>query len=606
MISDKEIEKLIKNNKKSSEKELTEEEKIQNTIEWTTMYRRNWDLFIRDYLMIDNLCEMQNQMMAIWADNDVSVTDASRGVGKSFDIGLASLCIALLYPNCGILLTSLTIGQSNLIIQEKIDKIFCSEGTKWSSPVLCQLRKDGYISFHKSDTGDAREVWLGNGSRIYATACGEGSRGNRSCVAIIDEYVLTKKKDVDEIILPTLEKREFGGRPKDYPEETKQIFLSSSKTKTNWGWKFLVNAVNQHYKNRFIKYGFFCCDIFTAVANGIQTYKQYIQRKRDTDDLSFEQEYLNIWLSVNENSIFNLEDFEKCQVLDKPFRPRSVADILNGEEQTYNFDDDEWIRIVGNDIAVASGEENDNTVTVCMAIHKETGLRKIEYMDTLSGVNSLRQIIEIKRMFYEYKAHYYIYDNRGVGQVFYDMLTSETYDDELNVTYPAWTVNTDKDLQISTDKVVTDKLTKALDNNAVDIIIPVDGYVALNSAMHLSFRKALKDEKIQMLKDDSLMKIHYEDNIKNWISKSAEYKFNMLKPFVQTRCMINEAISLNTIWTDKGDVKLKEASRLDTKDRYMIANYCNYFADKVYSKYHKDNEANFDKEDWNWMSYCNI
>ena len=46
------------------------------------------------------------------------------------------------------------------------------------------------------------------------------------------------------------------------------------------------------------------------MASGIQTKNQYFQRKKDIDDMSFEQEYLNIFLGNSENSIFRFEDFE--------------------------------------------------------------------------------------------------------------------------------------------------------------------------------------------------------------------------------------------------------------------------------------------------------
>lgn len=54
--------------------------------------------------------------------------------------------------------------------------------------------------------------------------CIESARGIRANIVIADEFVLIKKKDYDEIIAPVLEVRKFGGRPMDYPEETKQIF----------------------------------------------------------------------------------------------------------------------------------------------------------------------------------------------------------------------------------------------------------------------------------------------------------------------------------------------------------------------------------------------
>ena len=135
----------------------------------------------------------------------------------------------------------------------KIDKIFCTKGTRWSSDILCMLRDEGWIQFKTNANTSARYVEFGNGSKIFATCAGESSRGLRSNIAITDEFMLVKKKDYDEIIEPTLRVRDFKGRPIDYNEETKQIFLSSARTKTNWGWTHLKNCVEQHYKSKSSK-----------------------------------------------------------------------------------------------------------------------------------------------------------------------------------------------------------------------------------------------------------------------------------------------------------------------------------------------------------------
>lgn len=513
--------------------------------------------------------------------------------------------MALLYPNSSIMITSLTLSQSNLIISEKIERIFCKEGTPWSSPVLVQLKKDGWIKFKKNDTGDGRVVEFGNGSKIYAVACGEGTRGIRSTCVIVDEYPLTKKADIDKIILPTLEVRKFGGRPIDYPEETKQVFLSSARTKSNWGWKFLVNCVNQHYKNEGhrgrTQYGFFCGDIFTAVANGIQTKNQYLQRKRDTDDLSFEQEYLNIWLSENDNSIFNFKDFEECQVLNESFLPRDTVDIMSNIPQTYNFDEENQIRVIVVDIAMSTGKENDNTIATCISLNTETGVRDYEYWESKYGSNTIDQVLFLKRLFYEYKANYIALDVAGQGRGIFDVLSTETYDSELDVTYPAWNLADDPDLQISTDTVVDDIRKRAFTQDGEQVVIPISGNATLNTSFHLSARKNLKNGLVRLLKDDSEMKLWYEDKDKDWLFKSAEEKTKILLPFLQTRFMINEAISLDTVFTETGNIKLKEHTRTDTKDRYIVFAYGNYACDLIYNKYHKGDDEEYDDSDWSWL-----
>ena len=66
--------------------------------------------------------------------------------------------------------------------------------------------------------------------------------------------------------------------------------------------------------------------------------------------------------------------------------------------------------------------------------------------------------------------------------------------------------------------------------------------------------------------------------------------------------MINEAISLNTKITEMGYVKLSEAVRTDTKDRYMTLMMANLLADKIQLKYQKDTESDWTVDDWAWLA----
>ena len=152
-----------------------------------------------------------------------------------------------------------------------------------------------------------------------------------------------------------------------------------------------------------------------------------------------------------------------------------------------------------------------------------------------------------------------------VGNVFFDLLTTETYDDERDITYPAWTVCRDKILQISSDKIINDKINRTMDSNAEEVIIPIAGTSEINSDMHLAMRKNLKDNIISFLKDDSEMELLFQEKDSKWILKSSEKKAYDLVPFVETRYAINEAITLTTEFKDKG-VRVKEKSTA-TKDR---------------------------------------
>lgn len=574
---------------------LTKQQIEENVIEWCTFYRRNLDIFNEDYLGI-KVNTTQKIMINTMSDNDISDIICSRGGAKSFDVGLTALDFALLYSNCRVLIVSMTINQSNLIIDEKCDKIFCTRGTRWSSDILCTLRDEGWIQFKTNANTSARYIEFGNGSKIFAVCAGESTRGERSNITITDEFMLVKKKDYDEIIEPTLRVRDFKGRPADYDEEPKQIFLSSARTKTNWGWTHLKNCVEQHYKSHSSNYGFFLVDIFTSVLTGILTKKQYIQRKKNTDDMSFQQEYLNIFLGNSEDSIFKYEDFEQNQTIENAFYPRTKQDIIDVREQKYKFRDSD-IRYLTCDIAVATGDENDNTVFMLGKLNKNTGKLSEEFISTENGLNSVKQVVLIKRYFYEYKCKYFVQDTKGVGNTIYDMLTTETFDEEFGVTYPAWTVCTDKELQISSDNVINDKITRTMSNNAQEVIIPFAGTAEINSLMHLTTRKMLKDGTVNLLMDDYDKKAKLEDKDSTFIMKSAEEKADILIPFVQTRFMVNEAVALEVKLTETNLIKVQEAKRTATKDRYMTFGMFCLFGDKLINKYCKQNN---DDDDIDW------
>ena len=590
----KQVQEIVKSKGRQNKQQVEE-----NIIEWTTFFRRNINIFITDFLEIP-LYLFQENMILTMQDNDITDDMASRGSSKTFVVGCFSTAWALLYPNCDILITSFTLNQSNNVIESKIDKEL-SNTKSGISPVLRQLRKDGYMEVKKDQNTGAKYVEFGNGSKIFAVTCGDSARGKRSQIVITDECVLIKKKDYEEIIEPTLTQRSFVGKPADYIEEPKQIFLSSAKTKTNWMWRHLKNCVTEHYKNKRIKYGFFAVDVFTAVASTIQTKNQYLQRKKTVDDMSFQQEYLNIFLGNNENSLFKFEDFEKNQILEKPFYPRTVTQILDGEENEYVFSDD-WIRIIASDIALATGNENDNSIWIFMSINKKTGERRTEYITARHGQNTVNQVLLMKRFFYEYKASYCIQDTKGVGQGVYDLLTVETEDLEYGKVYPAWTVCRDKELQISSNSVIDDKIQRTISDEAEEVLIPYAGTSELNSQMHLLLRKVLKDENISFLKDESEMRAVIEDNDPKFMLKSAEEKALIMLPYLETKYLINEAISLEIKFMENGNIKLQEASRLDVKDRYMTLAMANFLADKIYNKYSKDTDTEIDIEEWNWLS----
>lgn len=589
-IEDSKVKNLLAREKEIEKKIYNKKLDDINVVQWQKFYLDNLDVFNEGYLEIP-LKHFQRQILHGCWKNDIEVIIASRGLSKTFTTAILANSLALLISGVDIVITSLSLGQANKIINEKIDRELSSE-EKGISPVLKQLRKDGYITFKNNDTTKGRVVEYGNGSRIMTVVCDDTGRGERCHIVITDEARLVKKKFYDAITEPFLQPYNKNG----LFIEPKQIFLSSARTKDNWLWRYLRDTVNRHYKDKDVNYGFFVGDIHTAVASGIQTKKQLKTRKQNTNEYDFAMEYENIWIGESETSIFSLDDFHKMQTLQKCFYPRKPMDVLEKIPNEYEYRDDE-IRVVCVDIAVAGGKDNDNTAFTLGSFNTENSTRKIEYLSTHSGLNSMKQIVLMKRLFYEYKATYFIMDSKGLGNVFFDILTCETYDEEYNITYPAWTICRDKNLQISSDSVVNDKITRTLSNDAIDVIVPIAGTPDINSQMHYSVKKSLKDEVMEFLRDDTDMEAIFTDICDGWLLKTPEQRAEILAPYLRTRCLINETVALD-VEINGGIVKVKE-KRSATKDSYMSLAMISFFFEKLSYKYVRgDQETEFNEEDY--------
>ena len=107
----------------------TQERKRFNKIEqdkrladWQLFYLNNLDIFTEEFLDIP-LKQFQRELLLNCRKYDVMDVIASRGLSKTFCIALLANNLALILPNINILITSMTLNQSNIIIKENSNKI---------------------------------------------------------------------------------------------------------------------------------------------------------------------------------------------------------------------------------------------------------------------------------------------------------------------------------------------------------------------------------------------------------------------------------------------------------------------------------------------------
>lgn len=574
---DIEIAKLSKEESKT--KPISKNEYDRKLAEWQMFFLYNLDMFVEEILGI-KLHFFQRQLLLMMWDSEIFAFIGSRAIGKSFIVSIFVVAVCLLLPNYKVTICSKTKGQGNIIVEEKIKKLLSSN--TGLSKILNQLVKDGYIEFGTDRETGGAIVKFGNGAEIQCAFVGESMRGTRTNLLITDECCLIKKKDYDEIAEPLTEKYSFNG----LEFEPKQIFLSSPRDKNSWFWTYLKKMVHDHYKGKK-EINFFAGDIYCAVANKIQTAKQFNNKKNNSDPYAWEQEYLCIWHGDKEDAIFKRQDFIDSQVLNCTYYPPNLNyDFTNKIE--YNENE---VRFLCVDLALSGGQANDLTVLMYCIAEIDTGNIRVEYISTFSGMNANEQVLRFKKALVDFNASYFVYDAKGIGVSITDVMMAKTED------YGAWTVNTDKSLMMCSQPVLEEKISRCVEEDALDVMIPIVSTSDSNSKNHYNLWSYLRNKKIKLLKDCYTREYELQDETPTFVTKDSSEKAEILLPYKQTDLLINESCNLEIIRNGLDNITVKEKSGA-LKDRFMCLGYACAFANKLYNKYQVGYLEDFDIDDY--------
>lgn len=411
---------------------------------------------------------------------------------------------------------------------------------------------------------------------------------------ITDECCLIKKKDYDSIAEPLLEKYFYNG----LEIEPKQIFLTSPRNKASWFWTYLKKLVRDHYKGKTER-NFFASDIYCAVANKIQTIKQFKSRRDNTDPYAWEQEYLCIWHGDKEDAIFKRQDFLDAQILDCTYYPPNLNyDFKNVIEYKENE-----VRFLCADLALSGGKENDLTILMYCIAEIDTGDLRIEYITSYSGMNANEQVKIFKKALVDFNATYFVYDAKGIGVGITDIMMAKTYCEDETAEYHsysqygAWTVNTDKTLMMCSQAVLDEKIARTVEQDSLDVMIPVVSSSDSNSKNHYNLWSYLRNKKLKLLKDRYTKEYELQDEMPTFVTKDSAEKAEILLPYQQTDLMINESCSLEIIRNGLDNITVKEKSGA-LKDRFMCLGYACAFANKLYTKYQIGYDEEFDINDY--------
>ena len=166
-IGDTSYRRAYKKNDPNKRVETTnefDERRINNIIDWTTFYRRNIHMFIEHYFGIKTYF-VQKIWLYLMGVSDSFVAICSRGVGKTWLLGVFACARAVLYPRSKIVVCASTKEQAGLIVSEKISDLINDHPNlaREVAEITTNMNK-WQVDFH-------------NGSVITVVASKDSSRG---------------------------------------------------------------------------------------------------------------------------------------------------------------------------------------------------------------------------------------------------------------------------------------------------------------------------------------------------------------------------------------------------------------------------------------------
>ena len=566
------------------EKEMTKQ-KRDRIKSWVTFYRNNPSFFIEHYMGVP-LYPYQRFWINLMSKSTEFIGIASRASAKSWLIACYAIARCILYPGTTVALASSTKAQAGLIISEKCKSLIDEHPNiqRETSNIVTNQNKWEQTFF--------------NGSKINVVVSGEGGRGHRSHVTVLEERRLIDNEIIDSIIRPFLVSRQapYMKKPEyaqieELREEPQEIIITSAHYKT-YEWypetkKFIkmIAEGDPDTKGMFLDYPI-------SIHHGIKTKKQMAREKENLDPITFLMEYGNIPYGSSNLSFYKLGLFNR--VIKRSWRPiRDEVYLVKGKN---NYDipklSDE-MRIVSVDVAMRAGSTNDNTIITCARLLPSIKgwMTEIVYMESHNGKNTNLQSLRIKQIYEEFQGDSLVLDLQNAGISVFDALTSVTKDETRGVEYKPYTV---MNSTLVDQKVYDELTTRTLGKDAVPCIFPISANAPLNSHIAVKFRERLKKKLISFLVDDNteeefLIKSGNKDILDQDDTGIRAY---LLQAHLQTSLMINESIALEMA-PAQGLVKLIEPTG-SRKDRYTSVSYLNYFVSLMDTELLRDKYSELD------------
>ena len=472
-----------------------------------------------------------------------------RAYSKSFLSVLILMLRCVLYPNSHLFVTTGGKEQAAGIAKEKSDEL-CK--------LIPGLKNEIDWERGKSKSSkDNIELIFKNGSKLDIMAARQTSRGKRATGGLVEECILVDQTALNEIIIPTMNvnrRLPDGSRHEEEVVNKSQIFVTTAGWKQSYAYEKLIQTLIQQViepDQAIVMGGTWRIPVAEQLLS--KTFIEELRLDGTYNDASFAREYESEWSGDAESAYFSSEQFDKHRELLQPEYEYSGRSNKNA------------YYIIGVDV----GRKGCTTEAM---IFKVTPQPQGASMKTLVNIYTWDeehfgiQSINLKRLYYKYKARRLVVDANGLGIGLVDFLIMPQEDPATGEYFPGFGVlNDDENFY---------KKYKTPDTEE-DALYLVKANAPINTEAHSYVNTQLSSGKIKFLIDEVQAKNKLLGT-KMGQAMSAAKRAEYLKPFTLTTILREQM--LNLIEENEGvNIILKQSSKSIAKDKFSAFEYGLYY-----------------------------
>jgi hypothetical protein len=476
-----------------------------------------------------------------------------RAYSKSFMSVLILMIRCILYPGSHLFVTTGGKEQAAGIAKEKADEL-CK--------LIPGLKNELDWTRGKTKTSkDNIELIFKNGSKLDIMAARQSSRGKRATGGLMEECILIDQTLLNEVIIPTMNvdrRLADGSRVEEETVNKSQIYVTTAGWKNSFAYEKLIELLIRQITNpeeAVVLGGSWRIPVMEKLLK--KSFIEELKMDGTYNDASFAREYESEWSGDAENAFFSAEKFDKHRVLLQPEYEYSGRSNKNA------------YYILGVDVGRFKCTTEVCVIKVTPQV-QGSALKTLVNIYTYEAEDFEIQAINVKKLYYKYKARQIAIDANGIGAGFVDFMTKTQLDPESGETLPPFGVSGGT----ADDAVEPYKKIKGSDVEEEAMYL-IKANAPINTEAHTYVQTQMYSGKVKFLIDENQAKVKLMST-KMGQSMDADKRADYLKPFTLTTILREQM--LNLVEENEGvNIILKQSSKNIKKDKFSAFEYGLYY-----------------------------